>query len=92
MGLNLESILKILAEKYQINYLMIEPGAKLLKSFLSKNLIDDLIIYKCPIMIGKLGIDSFLASDKSSRKHIIEIDTIKQISNDVKIIYNFKKK
>lgn len=92
LGLNIESILKILAKKYQINYLMVEPGEKLLKSFILKNLIDDLIIYKCPVIIGKFGLDAFSTNSKYLKKNIIEIDTIKQMSNDVKITYKFKKK
>jgi len=92
LGLNLESILNILAKKYEINYLMVEPGAKLLKSFVLKNLIDDLIIYKCPLIIGKLGLSSFSICNEYLNKNNIEIDTIKQISNDVKIIYKFKRK
>jgi len=88
-GLNLYSILKILATKYEINNLLIEPGSLLLTSLMKKNLIDELIIYKAPIIIGNKGLKSHSLNDKIYNNKVIQLDSIKTFGNDVRIKYKF---
>jgi diaminohydroxyphosphoribosylaminopyrimidine deaminase/5-amino-6-(5-phosphoribosylamino)uracil reductase len=90
-GLNLDSIFNILAEKYEINNLMIEPGRKLSTILLSKNLLNDLVLYVCPKIIGKSGL-SASSSINNLNSSIIEIGSIKKFSNDVRINYKFLRK
>ena len=89
LGLNLNLILSILAEKYDINYLMIEPGTKLLKSLIKKDILDELIIYKCPLIVGKSGLTSLSVEKKINGKKSILLESVKKISNDVRITYKF---
>ena len=87
-GLNIRSILKILALKYEINNLLIEPGSELLTSLIKKNLLDELIIYKAPIMIGDKGLKSFNLNDRIANNKI-QLDSVKIFGNDVRIKYKF---
>ena len=90
-GLNLNLILSILAKKYEINNLMIEPGEKLSTSLLSNNLLDDLVLYLCPQIIGKFGIPASSAINNLNNNSI-KIESIKKFSNDVRINYKFLRK
>jgi diaminohydroxyphosphoribosylaminopyrimidine deaminase/5-amino-6-(5-phosphoribosylamino)uracil reductase len=91
-GLNLKSIMKILAEKYEINYLMVEPGKKLFTNLLIKNLLDEIVVYKSPIFIGDSGL-SFISSIKGGfKENVINTESITKISNDVKIVYKILRK
>ena len=70
---------------------MIEPGRKLSTILLSENLLNDLVLYVCPKIIGKYGLSaSSLVNNLSSS--VIKIDSIKKFSNDVRINYKFLRK
>ena len=86
-GLNLKEILKILALKYEINNLFIEPGAKLLKTLLAKSLVDELILYKSSDIIGKSGLQSFNDFSHTLKNTSISTHSVMKFSNDVRIIY-----
>ena len=88
-GLNLNSIFKILALKYEINNLLIEPGSLLLTSLIKKNLLDEFIIYKAPIIIGDKGLKSHNLNDKLYNNKVIQLDSVKIFGNDVRIKYKF---
>ena len=88
-GLNLNSIFKILALKYEINNLLIEPGSLLLTSLIKKNLLDEFIIYKAPTIIGDKGLKSHNLNDKLYTNKVIQLDSVKIFGNDVRIKYKF---
>ena len=91
-GLNLKSIFKILASKYHINNLFIEPGANLLETLICKKLVDELILYKSPNIVGELGSLTFNAEDKIKKyKNIVE-ESVMEFSKDVRIRYKFLRK
>ena len=91
-GLNIKSIMRILAESYEINNLLIEPGSKLLTSLLVKNIIDELVLYQCPVFIGEAGISSCETKANMLKNEYINIDSVKIFANDVRISYKFKRK
>ncbi len=91
-GLRLKNIFNILAIKYEINNLYIEPGSKLLNTLVSYNLIDELVFYKSPEIIGKLGLSTLVINSKPSKNISIVTESITKISNDVRIIYKFLRK
>ena len=70
---------------------MIEPGEKLSTSLLSNNLLDDLVLYLCPQIIGKFGIPASSAINNLN-SNSIKIESIKKFSNDVRINYKFLSK
>lgn len=60
-ALSLEEILLLLKNDYQIHDVMVEAGASLSTSFLTQNLVDELIVYQAPCLLGKNGITMFNA-------------------------------
>tara|TARA_B110000014_G_scaffold261859_1_gene254502 strand:- start:2513 stop:3607 length:1095 start_codon:yes stop_codon:yes gene_type:complete len=90
-GLSINAIFRILAEKYEINNLMIEPGSKLLSTLLSKNFLDELVLYYCPIYIGKSGLNFINIKENVFNNQSITVDSVKKISNDVRITYKLKR-
>jgi diaminohydroxyphosphoribosylaminopyrimidine deaminase/5-amino-6-(5-phosphoribosylamino)uracil reductase len=50
--LNLEQVLTVLATRYECNEILLETGATLLGAFLSAGLVDQLIIYQAPVLLG----------------------------------------
>ncbi len=54
----LTSALSILADKFAVSSLMVEGGARVFSSFLKADLIDEMRLYKAPILLGK-GVGMF---------------------------------
>ena len=53
----LNSVLQELASTYEVNDLLLEAGAKISGSMLSRRLIDELVVYQAPIILGSGAID-----------------------------------
>lgn len=51
-GLSLEEVLHSLAEDYQCNEILVETGATLSGSFLQAGLVNELIVYQAPVLLG----------------------------------------
>lgn len=51
-GLDLPQILKCLADKYQCNEVLIEAGARLSGACLEAGVVDELVLYQAPILMG----------------------------------------
>ncbi len=88
-GLKLKKIFSILASTYEINILLIEPGQKLLTSLLQKKILNELIIYKCPVILGNSGLDFCLLQNNTFQNKNISLKSINKLLNDVKINYEF---
>jgi diaminohydroxyphosphoribosylaminopyrimidine deaminase/5-amino-6-(5-phosphoribosylamino)uracil reductase len=50
--LDLEQVLSVLATRYECNTILVETGATLLGGFLGAGLVDELIIYQAPVLLG----------------------------------------
>jgi len=90
IGLNLISIMKILTNDYEIKRLLVEPGKELFSNFLSKEIFDEIIYYKSPIFVGKSGLHNINTTKSYLKNRFLIIDSVKILSNDVKITYKFK--
>lgn len=51
----LRGVLRYLAEKEQVNEVLVEAGATLTGSLLQEDLIDELILYQAPVILGDSG-------------------------------------
>ena len=83
----IESLLKELPE-FEINSLLVEGGSEVFSSFINKNMVDELIIYISPKILGKNAISSLnIKSPKilinATNFKIIETVPMKE---DIKII------
>ena len=48
----LGSVLRALASTYEVNDLLVEAGAKLSGSMLERRLVDELVVYQAPVILG----------------------------------------
>jgi len=48
----LEQVLTVLATRYECNTVLVETGATLLGGFIDAGLVDELIIYQAPVLLG----------------------------------------
>ena len=53
----LDAVLRELALTYEVNDLLVEAGAKLSGSMLAHGLIDELVVYQAPIILGSGAVD-----------------------------------
>ena len=69
-----------------INNLMIEAGSGIMNSLLQERLIDELVLYKAPKLLGENRL-SFINLDVVTKKLgtiDLEIDDIEEIGEDIK--------
>ncbi len=86
-GLDLQATLKYLAA-LQINEVMVEAGANLAGSFISSGLVDELIIYMAPVLMGNnaRGLFNLPLIRQMSDKIQLNIKEIRQFGEDIRII------
>jgi len=85
-NLPLEEVVKYLAEEKLINNLMIEAGSGIMNSLLIEQLVDELILYKGPKLLGE-NRQSFTNLDVTTKKLgkiDLEIEDIEELGEDVK--------
>lgn len=89
--LDLHQVMKKLGE-LQLNQIWVEAGAKLAGALLQNNLIDELILYQAPKLIGSAGQDLFATSELKSMDKVVNLNwsDIRQVGNDVKMTALFK--
>lgn len=85
---NLSEILTILRDDYQIHDVLVESGATLATAFLQANLVDELIVYQAPCLLGKTAKPMFNASfdyiHEQLRFNLVSRETI---GDDLKLIF-----
>ena len=83
---DLKALLKLLAAR-GINEVQVEAGAMIGGSLLSQNLIDELLIYQAPILLGGGAISPFAAprlDNMAHRVHLSWLDT-RRVGNDLRL-------
>lgn len=85
---NLSEILTILRDDYQTHDVLVESGATLATAFLQANLVDELIVYQAPCLLGKTAKPMFDASfdyiHEQLRFNLVSRETI---GDDLKLIF-----
>lgn len=83
---DLRKAMAYLAEK-QINSVWIEAGAQLAGAFLTAKLVDEIIIYQAPKLMGTASLSSFQLEDFQSMDQVIDLSIIdtRMVSGDLKI-------
>ena len=85
-NLPLKEVVNYLAEEKLINNLMVEAGSGIINSLLLEKLVDELILYKGPKLLGE-NRQSFVNLDVAREKLgtiDLEIDDIEEIGEDIK--------
>jgi diaminohydroxyphosphoribosylaminopyrimidine deaminase / 5-amino-6-(5-phosphoribosylamino)uracil reductase len=89
-GLDLAEVLGVLADKYQVTSVMVEAGAKVAGSFLRAGLVDQIIWFRAPIIIGGDGLSVFggLGVNALSEALAFDLVDISRVGQDSVETYN----
>lgn len=89
--LDLDKVMLKLGEM-QLNHIWVEAGAKLAGALLQNKLIDELILYQAPKLIGGAGQNLFdtMAIDVMDKVINLTWSDIRQVGNDIKMTALFK--
>ena len=72
--------------KQEINEVLIESGATLSGAFLAAGLIDEIIVYTAPVLMGASGRPLFQINiEEMSDRHHIEVTSIKAFGHDLRL-------
>ena len=85
-GLDLGALLAALARR-QINEVQVEAGARLCGSLLSAGLVDEVLVYQAPVLLGDGGPGPFSFGPLESmaeRTHLEVLETV-QLGDDLRI-------
>jgi diaminohydroxyphosphoribosylaminopyrimidine deaminase/5-amino-6-(5-phosphoribosylamino)uracil reductase len=86
--LNLEQLLKTLATEQQVNHVWVEAGATLAGSMIRQKLVDEIILYLAPKLIGSDGRGLFSELGLTDMNDIIDLDIkeLTKVGPDIKIV------
>ncbi len=92
-GLDLDSVLSKLVSQYQINHVWVEAGATLAASFIEQNLVDELIIYIAPKLMGSegRGLVNLLGLDSMEQVIDLSITDMRMVGKDIRIRANLNR-
>lgn len=85
----LGTLLRYLAAAYAINELMVEAGAKLNGSLLYAGLVDELIVYMAPQLMGHAGLPLFELEgiDMMHQRIPLKCVDLRQVGGDLRLTY-----
>ncbi|MDR9827568.1 bifunctional diaminohydroxyphosphoribosylaminopyrimidine deaminase/5-amino-6-(5-phosphoribosylamino)uracil reductase RibD [Vibrio sp. FNV 38] len=77
-----------LAEKHNINHIWVEAGATLASAFIKAELVDELIVYLAPKIMGSDGRGLFgaLGLDSMNDSYELTLQDVRQIGPDIRIV------
>ncbi|CAM3732664.1 Riboflavin biosynthesis protein RibD [Vibrio aerogenes CECT 7868] len=86
-GLDLTQTMKELAERYQVNHVWVEAGASLAGSLLKSRLVDELILYIAPKIMGSDGHGLFgsLGLERMEDVPKFDIKDVSSVGPDIRI-------
>lgn len=84
----LPDVLQELASTHQINDMLLESGPGLLNKFLTENLIDELVIYLAPKLLGQqaMNISQFGPLEQLTQSKDWVFDSIEQVGEDIALV------
>lgn len=90
--LDLEMVLKQLNKQHQVNHIWVEAGATLAASFITQNLVDELIIYLAPKLMGTdgRGLINMLGLESMEQAINLDIKDIRMVGSDIRVIATIK--
>lgn len=88
----LDEVLEQLNKQQQINHIWVEAGATLAASFLKQNLVDELIIYLAPKLMGTdgRGLINLLGLESMDQVIDLEIKDIRMVGSDIRVVATVK--
>ncbi|MEO6365738.1 MAG: bifunctional diaminohydroxyphosphoribosylaminopyrimidine deaminase/5-amino-6-(5-phosphoribosylamino)uracil reductase RibD [Luteimonas sp.] len=85
--LDLDAVLRLLAQR-EINEVQVEAGATLAGAFLAAGLVDELLLYVAPVLLGDRAKPLFdgLQIDAMTQRLQLDIVETRRIGNDVRVL------
>ncbi|KOO11734.1 5-amino-6-(5-phosphoribosylamino)uracil reductase, partial [Vibrio xuii] len=92
--IDLKAMFAQLASQYNVNHLWVEAGATLASSLIKAELVDELILYLAPKIMGSDGRGLLGALGLDSMADVIELDIqdVRQVGKDIRIVAKLLKK
>lgn len=92
--LDLHALLKQLAEQHNINHIWVEAGATLAASMLEQKLVDELIIYQAPKLMGadSRGLVNLLGFEQMAQTIDLQINDVRMVGGDIRIVAGLRDK
>jgi diaminohydroxyphosphoribosylaminopyrimidine deaminase / 5-amino-6-(5-phosphoribosylamino)uracil reductase len=81
--------LRYLAKEYEVNDILIEAGAILSGAFLNAGLVDELVLYQAPVVLGDKAKSLFEVAEikNMNDKYLLNLCNIRHLGNDVRLKY-----
>ena len=92
--IDLEATLACLAEQHNINHVWVEAGATLASSIIREQLVDELILYFAPKLMGSdsRGLLGALGLDSMTDVIDLNIKDVRQVGKDIRIVASIANK
>lgn len=92
--IDLKTTLACLAQQHNINHLWVEAGATLASSLIREQLVDELVLYLAPKIMGSDSRGLLGAMGLESMTDVIElnINDVRQVGQDIRIVANIANK
>lgn len=93
-GVDIHAVLDYLATRHEINEVLVEAGPTLSGAMLQAGLIDELVLYVAPMLLGDTarGLFHFLPALEDIQQHIaLDIRDTRLVGQDMRITINIKK-
>jgi diaminohydroxyphosphoribosylaminopyrimidine deaminase / 5-amino-6-(5-phosphoribosylamino)uracil reductase len=90
VGVDLEAMLRALAERYHAATVMVEAGPAVLGSFLDHDLIDEAVVYIAPLMLGDELAKSAAAgrvAPSLAMGRRLDLLRVRALDDDVELVY-----
>lgn len=85
---DLLSLLQTLVSQYACYDVLIEAGSELSGAFITEGLVDELIVYQAPCILGQDARPMFVCQlDQLAQQHRFELHSVDKIGNDIRLIY-----
>lgn len=92
--IDLNALFSTLATQHNINHLWVEVGATLASSLITADLVDELVLYLAPKIMGSDGRGLLGALGLEAMEQVIDLDIkdIRQVGKDIRIIATISQK
>ena len=90
--MSLTTLLNTLKDNYQINDVLVEAGATVAASFLQQGLVDELVVYQAPCILGSSAKPMINFTAQHIHQQIIAtLVSHGTMGDDIKLTYRFDK-
>jgi diaminohydroxyphosphoribosylaminopyrimidine deaminase/5-amino-6-(5-phosphoribosylamino)uracil reductase len=89
-GIDLPALLNYLAKQEQCNEVLVETGARLAGAFIQAKLVDELVVYMAPTLLGSQArplVD--LPLSKMREQQRLTLADVRHLGDDVRLTYHF---